>query len=270
MVKISRITTQKKSKTRYNIFLNDGDSEKYGFSVDEAVLIKYRLRKDLDLEASIINELIQEDTIHKTYTQVIHFLSYRMRTEKEIYDYLSKKEVDPAHIKQIIDKLIKEKLIDDKQFAESFVRTRIQTTNKGPMLVKRELIQKGVLNTIASQSIRAYTYEIQHEKAYKLAEKKRKQVKKNSLRKQVEQIQAILMQKGFTQEIVQDIIALIKNDEDKEAEWEAIIYHGDKLFRKYERKASGVELRNKLKASLYRKGFDFELINKYIDEFVES
>src|SRR5699024_5449048 len=116
MTKIARITTQKKHKNRYNIFLDNGQSEKYGFSVDEAILIEYGLRKGLELDDSMITTLIQKDTLHKSYTQAINFLSFRMRTKKEIYDYLVKKEVDTEHITKIIDKLIAEKLIDDGQF----------------------------------------------------------------------------------------------------------------------------------------------------------
>src|SRR5690625_6758035 len=90
-----------------------------------------------------------------------------MRTKQEVYNYVKKKEVEEEHITKIIDKLIKERLIDDEQFAESFVRTRIQTSDKGPTHVKKELIEKGVSAAIASQAVEVYTYEIQYEKALK-------------------------------------------------------------------------------------------------------
>ena len=46
---ITKITTQKKNKERYNIFMDEGKGEQYAFSVDEAVLIKYQLKKGMEL-----------------------------------------------------------------------------------------------------------------------------------------------------------------------------------------------------------------------------
>lgn len=270
MTKITRITTQKNNKQRYNIFLDDGQGEKYGFSVDEAVLAREWLQKGMELDAATISMLVQQDTLHKSYNQAINYLSYRMRTKKEIVDYLVKKETDPEHITKIIDKLISERLINDEQFAEAFVNTRIHTSDKGPILIQRELIEKGVSHLIAEKSVEKYTYDVQYDKALKWAEKKLKQTKKNAFRKQLQQMQATLMQKGFTQDVIQEVAAEIQEEKDEEAEWEAIIHHGGKLQRKHQQKYVGYELRNKMKEGLYRKGFSFELINQYLDEQLQG
>src|SRR5699024_5925373 len=129
---ISRITTQQKNKERYNIFLQENHKEKFGFSVDETVLIEYHLHKGQELDEKTIDELMEKDSMQKAYNMVIHYLSYRMRTEKEIVDYLVKKEVSEMHIASTMEKLTQNKLIDDREFANSFVRTRISTSDKGP------------------------------------------------------------------------------------------------------------------------------------------
>ncbi|MFZ3577998.1 recombination regulator RecX [Virgibacillus sp. DJP39] len=265
MKKITRITTQKKRKNRYNIFLDDGNDEYYGFSVDEAVLIEYKLQKNLELEDSMIDELIQKDDLHKSYTLTINFLSYRMRTKKEIHDYLVKKEVDEEHIKQIMDRLLTEGLLDDRMFADSFVRTRIQTSIKGPMLVKKELIEKGVSVTIASEAIKEYTFDVQMEKIEKWIDKKMNKQGRDSFKKQVQQLQVTLMQKGFEQDVIKEAVSGLGDEKDDDAEWTAIISQGEKLLRKHKTKSSGYALRNKVKEGLYRKGFGIDLINKFLD-----
>ncbi|WP_373895380.1 recombination regulator RecX [Virgibacillus natechei] len=270
MKKIARITTQKKSKDRYNIFLNDGQDEKFGFSVDEAILIEFNLRRDLELEEATIATLIQKDTIHKSYTQAINFLSYRMRTKKEIHDYLVKKEVDEEHITQIMERLTKENLLNDAQFAEMFVSTRMNTSTKGPMLIKRELIEKGVSTQLASEAVEQYPYDIQYENISKWIEKKITTGKKDSFRKQVQQLQATLMQKGFTQDVIKDALADINDQKDDETEWDALVYHGEKLLRRHQAKLTGQKLRNKIKQSLFGKGFTIELINQFLDEELEE
>lgn len=263
---ISRITTQKKSKQRYNIFLKTEHGDEYGFSVDESILVEYRLRKNMELEDAMIETLIQKDTLHKSYTQAINFLSYRMRTEKEISDYLAKKETEPEHIGHIIEKLKRERLIDDRLFSEMFVRSRISTTSKGPVLIKKELMDKGVAVQSAEQALKLYPENIQLEKIQKLIDKKLSLNKKEAYRKQLQKLQINLIQKGFAQGVIQEALSLMEEEKDEDSEWTAISYQGEKLLRKYEKKYEGFELRRKMSEALGRKGFSFDMIHRFLDE----
>jgi len=265
LVRITRITTQKKYKHRYNIFLEHGDKEQYGFSVDEAILIEHRLQKGMELDQAMITTLQQQDSLHKSYTLAINYLSYRMRTKKEIYDYLVKKEVDETQITTIMERLEKEKLINDQQFAESFTQTRLHTTSKGPRLVKQELKEKGVAEAIAAQAIEPFTYEVQFDKAYHHAQKKLNQKSKHSYRQRLQKLQGYLMQKGFDQDVIKDVLAEAADQRDHGVEWEALVHHGEKAMRKYKQKWSGYTLTNKVKEALYRKGFTIEQINQFIE-----
>lgn len=268
--KISRITTQQKSKQRYNIYFVEGDGDKYAFSVDEAILVEFGLRKGLELDEATIDLLIRKDTIQKSYLLAINYLSFRMRTRQEIYDYLVKKEVEPEHIMIIIDRLTKEGLINDKQFAEAFTLTRINTTSKGPLLVKRELIEKGVAPSIAEEAVTLYNYDTQFEKAMKWVNKKIGSSKKESFNKKIEQLRTTLVQKGFTSDVIGEVLLSVVDEKDNTAEWESLVYQGEKLVRKHSPKKSGYELKMKVKEGLYRKGFHIDLINKFIDEEIEA
>lgn len=270
MATLTRITTQKKNKNRYNIYLDQGQGEEYGFSVDADVLVEYRLQKGMELDDSTINALIQTDTIHKSYTLAINYLSYRMRSEKEIRQYLEEKEVEPEHADEIVKRLHQEKLINDQEFANSLVRTRIMTSSKGPLLVKKELLEKGVSGLEAEEALTYYPFDRQLEKAKKFAEKKLKTNSKKSRRQQVQNVQQTLMQKGFTGDVIQEALADLPEEEAGDEEWEAVVYQGEKLVRKYERKAEGYEKKHKIKGALYRKGFPFELIDRFLDEYVED
>ncbi|CDQ20385.1 regulatory protein [Halobacillus karajensis] len=270
MAKLTKITTQKKHKSRYNIFLDKGNGEEYGFSVDEDVLVKYRLQKNMDLDDAMIQALIQTDTLHKSYTLAINYLSYRMRSEKEVRDYLKDKETDPEHIEEIMRRLKNERLLDDQEFANSLVRTRIMTSSKGPLLLKKELLEKGVSAGKAEEAITHYSFDKQYEKALKFAEKKIKNDGRKSYRQQIQNVQQTLMQKGFQGDVIQEVLANLPEDEDSDAEWEAVVYQGEKLLRKFQSKAEGFELKQKIKSGLYRKGFSFDLIDRFMEEKVED
>ncbi|UOQ92609.1 recombination regulator RecX [Halobacillus shinanisalinarum] len=271
MAKITRITTQKRNKNRYNIFLDRGQGETYGFSVDEDILVKFQLQKSMELEESSINALVQKDTIHKTYTLAINYLTFRMRSEKEIHDYLLKKEAEEEHIDEIINRLKKEKLLNDQEFANSLVRTRMQTSSKGPLLVKKELIEKGVKPQLAEEALDYFPFNKRVEKAVKFAKKKLNSDRKKSHRQQIQNVQQTLMQKGFQTDVIKEALDQLPEEEGEEnSEWEAIIYQGEKLLRKYERKAEGFELKQKIKTGLYRKGFPFDLIDQFIEENIDN
>lgn len=66
--------------------------ETYGFSVDEDLLVSHRLYKGIELDELMIKNLQKQDDIHKSYQMALRFLSYRMRTKQEIYEYLIKKK----------------------------------------------------------------------------------------------------------------------------------------------------------------------------------
>ena len=270
MPTIAKISVQKRNSERYNVFLLDKGKEYYAFSVDEKTLIDFQLRKGMELEQGTIEQIKEKDFQAKAYNMSIRYLSYRMRTKKEIIEYLMKKEMDEEVIYQVLTKLEEEGLLDDSAFADAFVRTRINTSTKGPQLIKRELLQKGVSEAEAAASLEMYTYEKQLDKLTKLVVKTYKPTSKKSYQEQIRSMKVSFLQKGFGAEVIQEAITEAQLEKDEEQEYETLKIQGEKLVRKYSRKDTGFLLQQKVKAGLYRKGFDSVLIDKFIDEHLEA
>ncbi|MEH7384342.1 RecX family transcriptional regulator, partial [Bacillus sp. JJ1521] len=146
MAIIAKITTQKKNTERFNIFLDygNGNGEEYAFSVDQDILISFQLKKGMELDDLDITEIQFEDEVKKAFNSALNFLSYRMRSTKEVIDYLKKKEVDDPIIPDVLHKLADYKYVNDEEFAKAYVRTQINTTTKGPEVIKQELFEKGI------------------------------------------------------------------------------------------------------------------------------
>ncbi|GIO24895.1 recombination regulator RecX [Oceanobacillus sp. J11TS1] len=270
MRKITRITTQKKHKHRYNIFLSTENGDEYGFSVDEDILIKFRLEKGMELDKEFIETLKKQDNLHKVYTLTIHFLSYRIRSEKEVVTYLKKKEIDDEQIAEIMKRLAKEKLIDDQQFADMFVRSRMNSSSKGPKLIRQELYEKGIEGQIAENALEQYTPAQQKEKIQKLLSKKIKSTSKDSFQKQLNQAKNMILQKGFDQQLVFSAIQTMDQEENVDQEWKALKFQGEKLFQKHVKKHEGFQLKQKVMEGLYKKGFHFDMIQQFVDEHIEN
>lgn len=266
MIKITRISIQKRNKSRYNLFIDRGQGEEFAFSVDENTLIKYRLKKGLELESNQIMELMEEEEKRKVYHDALRYLSFRMRSIYEMKTYLEKKGHDDTFIAKTITRLLNEKLLDDRAFAKAFVLTKKNTTTKGPILIQQELREKGVKEELIEEALLHYSFEEQQEKIKRWIEKQ--QQKKEAKRAFLDKLRVQLVRKGFSHDVISETMNEIDFSFEDEKEWEAIQFHGNKIARKYEERYNNWEFEQKVKQALYRKGFSFELIERFLEERV--
>jgi regulatory protein len=265
MAIITKITTQKKNTDRFNVFMDYGKGEEFAFSVDSDVLIKFQLKKGMELDDFSFLEIQYQDDIRKAYNQAINYLARRMRSEREIRDYLSKKETDEPVIDEVIHKLTAQRYINDEEFALAYVRTQANTTDKGPDVIKLELKEKGIAEGFWIQALGEFPLEQQIEKAVKISVKFLQKSGKESLKIQKQKLEHMLLRKGYSFEVIH--IALDETEVDKadDEEMEAIRFQGEKADRKFSH-YSGFEYKQKMKQTLYRKGFSMELIEKFLTE----
>lgn len=264
MPTISKIVLQQKNKKRFSVFLHDGKKEEYAFSVHEDVLIANHICKGMVVSEADIKAFLAEDEEKRAYHEVLHFLSFRMRSEKEVRDYLSNKQYEEEVITKIITKLSKEKYIDDLAFCRLFIQSRVNTSLKGPNLLKQELLQKGVKNALINEGLKEYSLETQLSKATTLIDKKRNSWKGVSTQQLKQKMGQFLVAKGFSFEIAEKCIETAEFNLDDE-EKQAIIVQGEKVQKKYQ-KYSGWEYEVKVKQALLRKGFSLSLIEAYLRE----
>lgn len=265
MAIITKITVQKKLKDRYNIFLDDGSGERYAFSVDEEVLIEYQLKKGMELDEFSITEVFFQDDIRKAYHLAVQYLALRMRSEFEIRQYLQKKEIEDPIINEVMHKLYHHQFLNDEQFSAAFVRTQMNTTDKGTVLIQRELKEKGISDSIIESALTHYPMEEQLEKAIALANKYYQKNRKDSARVVKQKLEQLLLRKGYSYEIIQDALSSITIDKNQEEEMDVLKAQGEKIVRKYQ-KLSGYEFNQKVKQALYLKGFPLELIDQFLSE----
>lgn len=260
---ITKIAKQQNNSSRYNIFIND----QYSFSVDEDVLVKFRLKKGMELDEFIFSEIQYEDEIRKAYHMAIKYLTKRMRSEKEVREFLLEKEIKEPIIQEAIHKLYEYKFLDDEEYGRAYVRTKMNTTDKGPELIKMELGQKGLSVEHIEKALLEYPEEKQLENGRKLAEKYMKKRTKESNRLMMQKIEQQLLRKGYPSQIIPIILEEAK--ENKRDETEALNYQGEKLLRKYG-KLNGHEKKMKIKRALFQKGFSLEQIDEFLNQVEEE
>jgi regulatory protein len=91
-----------------------------------------------------LERLHQAEERQKVYESALRFLSYRPRSAREVEMRLRKKGHSPEQIAAVMERLRKQRYVDDAEFARFWVSNRMAFSPRGPRLLKSELRQKGV------------------------------------------------------------------------------------------------------------------------------
>ncbi len=268
MAIITRITTQKKNQGRYSIYIDNGSGEQFGFGVDEDVLIQFELRKGLKLDGNLIKKITYEDEVKKALHQCYSYLSYRMRSELEVKRHLQKKEIEEPIIYQVIEQLRKQKYVDDLAFAQSYVRDKKRLLTKGPLLLKKELQEKGVQEDKIGQALKEYAKHEQLEAASLFVTKRAARAHKDSNRMFLQKLKLQLQQKGFTHEVIQEAVDCLPERNDKN-EYKILLKQAKRAHNRY-KKYSGYDYTQRMKQYLYRRGFSLTDINDVLQHMQEA
>ena len=259
---ITKITRGKNNPERYNIFLE----EKFAFSVDETVLIRYQLTKGKELDQWTIEEMNFEDEVRKAFNKSLDFLSYRMRSENEVRQKLKDKEFGNAVIDEAVKKLYKLNFLDDRAFSEALMQTQIRSSKKGPKAIQQDMQKKGIDKQMQKDVLADFSEEEQLELAKELAEKIADKEKTKTPRQIEQKINDSLMRKGYSYSLIKQAIADLDLEKDEDQWTDIVAAQGDKLWRKYSSKLTGYDLKSKVKQALYQKGFPKEGIEEYLEK----
>jgi len=129
-----KITDIKVNKNNVKIFLDD----EVLVETDSLIVSKLDLFVGKEINDNIVDKLKQEATFAKAKNDVIRFLSYRPRSEWEIYNKLKIKKYSVITIKKIISWLKEKNLINDREFSLMWIKERMANKPLGKLKIKNE------------------------------------------------------------------------------------------------------------------------------------
>ncbi|MCL4359880.1 RecX family transcriptional regulator [Patescibacteria group bacterium] len=141
-----------------------------------------------------------------------NFLSYRPRSEKEIHDFLEKKQKRSKTFAPTIISLVSERLrelgyINDAKFVSWWIEQRSTFRPKGTALLRRELLNKGIERKIVDEIITSvHQPQDELQDARKLVTKKLPVWQKLPVLARRRKIYAYLGSRGFAPATVHRII----------------------------------------------------------------
>ncbi|WP_416198449.1 MAG: Regulatory protein RecX [Sporanaerobacter sp.] len=199
-MKISKIESQK-NKNRVNVYI-DGN---FTFGIDIEILYKYSLEVDMEIDEDFIKDVLQGEEQNKANNYALNLLSYRWRSEHEIRNSMNSKGYSQDTIDNTIKFLKEQELIDDRRFAESFIKDKINFRDWGSYRLKQELFLKGISKDIVDDIIEEYCDD-EFERAMNLASKKITSYKNEDKNTIYRKLGGYLQRKGYSYDVVSKVL----------------------------------------------------------------
>lgn len=208
-MKITKIEAQKRKLDRVNIYIDD----QFAFGLTDTLRYKYDLSSGKEVTQEFIDDILNAEEQNKVINHALKLLSYRQKSEKEIYDKLKEKGYDLDKIDNAIQYCIERNYINDKVFAETFIRDKMNINKLGSQRIKYELIGKGVSKDIIDKVL-APDYDVELEMAMELALKKMPSYKNDDYNAIYRKLGGYLQRRGYSFDIVRQVMNKVVDKDD--------------------------------------------------------
>lgn len=189
---------EKIGKSKYRLYLNNGEV----IDTYDEVILKNDLLLKKKLDNYLYQKVITESNTQEYYNACIKYIGLRIRSVKEIRDYLKRKNVDGEDIEYIIDKLIKDKYLDDNHFCECFIKDKLKFTTMGEHKIIYELKKHNISEEIINQNKHLIIKDILIEKIDKMITKQISSNHKLDKQKLRNKLYNYLLASGYTSSLI--------------------------------------------------------------------
>lgn len=239
---------EKKKNGMYQVFFDDGNN----VDIHEEIILKYGLLIKKEVSNDEINNMLEENKKYIYYNIAIKYISTKMRSKKEIREYLLKKDADNDTINSVIDLLIKEKYINDLIYGKAYVNDHILLSNDGPNKIRVKLNELGISNESIDEALIDFTDDLQKQRIDVIARKQISINRNKSSNALKNKIIDYLYCLGYDKSIIIDVINNLSFKDDSALAKKEY----DKIYKKLSRKYSGSELELRIKQKMYALGFN--------------
>ena len=136
-----------KSKKEVNVFVASTDIGEYDLFSE--IIVKYSLGNG-EIDDETFKRAVKESMEKIAFNVAVKYASNKLKTEKQIRDYLYKKEFKKATILSVIEKLKEYGVIDDKIYMESYIKSN---PNFSKNKLKQKLIMSGISKDLIDEKL---------------------------------------------------------------------------------------------------------------------
>ena len=185
-------------KNYYNIYLSNGEV----ITLSDKVITENELLLKKEIDKELYDKLLYDNRIYEYMEMGIKYISVRLRSIKEIRDYLIKKGASTDISEKATDELIRLGYLDDNAFAKAFIKDKLNFTTMGDYKLRKELERLGVDNNIIEDNLSKIEDTIYEDRMKKIIDKDIKTNKKYDGIKLKNKIYNHLLSQGYSKERV--------------------------------------------------------------------
>lgn len=145
-------------------------------------------------------------TVEEALQKLMHFCSYRDRSQKEVEDKLTEMRMIPEAKEKIIISLMQENFLNEERFARSFVRGKFRIKKWGRIKIIQELKKREISAPIIKLGLNEIDSKEYTRTLYELAEKKVRTIKESNPFKKKKKLADHLLRKGYESGLVFDCV----------------------------------------------------------------
>lgn len=168
--------------------------------------------RHLQLVAAADLPAARSDQTQAAKDYVLKRLNSRARTRSELAKELREKSFSEDIAKEALDRLEEVGLINDDDFAKTWVSTRHKSKGLAGSVLRQELRQKGVCDDSVQEAMGEISQEEEYESAKKLAAKKYRALQREDRDTQIRRLVGFLARKGYPSNLCYRVAKEIVSD----------------------------------------------------------
>ena len=158
---------EKKGNGNYLIYFSLGKR----LEINEEVILKHKLLYKKEIDDELLDKIIKDNNDYDIYNKCVSYIGIRLRSVFEIKEYMKRKGVSQELSSKVVEKLISNKLLDDRVYTRAFINDKLKFTTMGPNRIRMELERQKIDRDIINE----YIYDIDEDL---INEKNNKQIDK--------------------------------------------------------------------------------------------
>ena len=204
---VTDIKESSKKKGKFDVYVEG----KLAFSLIAADIEYFKIKKGENLPDNKYNFIIENIVYIKAQDLALSYISGKMRTEKEVCGKLRLNGFDEDIVKKVLDFLKKYDYVNDYNYCLAFIRQSLKLNPMGYFAIRQKLKIAGVEDYNIEKAWNESN--VDQLKYAELITDKKLKGKKIADEKEMRKLQDFLLRKGYSYDIIKDIIKNHKLDE---------------------------------------------------------
>ncbi len=191
---------------------------KFVVGVNEDVVVGLGLKIGQQFSEDELNAVVRAEILAKAKERALGLLSYRSRSREELSRRLKRAGYDEDIVEETLLGLENAGFIDDAQFSQSWVNSRVSEKGLGKARVRWELRQRGVASEVIEEALSSVDPDEERILAADAARRRWEKDKDPDLRSKRRRVASYLQRQGFEWQLISEAMEKLANEADNSDE----------------------------------------------------